>query len=177
MKLYGILGLFLISLFTMLAACSDDSREEAEQPGGFDETAGHTEELPIFYIVNSKEEGYNPYLITNCWDADEKECQLTPQKPHDYLLGTPTMSVKSKESVIFTLAANSTSFPEELRSIDKVDIELIQYFKGEETNVEVERNSFTPPDVPGRYFYSIVLKWTGEIKGEANYAFAIVVNA
>ena len=84
------------------------------------------------------------------------------------------MSVTPAEEIRFSQATDP-GMPNELVGLHDTQIELIQVYKGENSQVEHNGKSFNAPEEPGRYYYSAIVKYTGDIKGEASFAFALIV--
>ena len=80
------------------------------------------------------------------------------------------MAQESKVSFSFTVSGADRLY---LTNPEK--IELIQIGKDEESTFEVTNKQFTAPKEKGVYYYSAILTWDGDLKGEAIYAFSLSV--
>lgn len=175
--------LFLASLSLLLFGCSPNDIGEAKLPGDTEQTLSETLERPeIFVGINgAKEEGGVTYAIRDksCWEEEGKECNnLQPHDPEELVKGYPTMIVQQEDELVITKLNSSFNTPDAIWDID--ELEIIQHFKGEETTVQtVDENNgshtFKAPQEPGRYYFSAILRWNGEIKGEAIFAFSFLV--
>lgn len=167
--------LFLGLLIILLTACSPNDKAEikppAEPSGTLSQELGKPQDL---WVGVSKDDNITSVALGKyCWEEKEKTCNLEPGKPDELLRGHFSTTVKQGEKIDLRLTISDSTIPDELRTIDK--IELIQFYKDEETPVEIVNNHFIAPEEPGRYYYSATLRWEGEIKGEANYAFSFSV--
>lgn len=166
--------LLLTVLFMILTACSKEKEEPKPPDKEIEEVGGHTGELPDFRVFTTNESAM-VVLVNNCWEKVEETCHLEHQPPQEHLRGIKKLFVEPGQKVNLTLSTSNPSLPKELWSMDFVETDLVQFYEDEESNVETDIRSFLAPQEPGKYYYSIILKWTGDIKGEANYAFSLVV--
>lgn len=167
--------LFLGLLIILLTACSPNDTSEIntpiESPLTLSQELGKPQDL---WVGVSRDDNITSVALGKyCWEEEGKSCNIEPGKPDEILRGHFSMTVRQGDKIDLNLTVSNSTIPDELRSIDK--IELIQFYKDQETPVQVVDNHFIAPEEPGRYYYSATLKWEGEIKGEANYAFSFSV--
>ncbi|MDW0114943.1 hypothetical protein QT711_17320 [Sporosarcina saromensis] len=175
--------LLMVSLFLLLFGCSPNDEGEAKLPGDTEQTLSETLERPEIFvgIKDPEEEGGVTYAIRDksCWEEEGMECNnLQPHDPEELVKGYPTMIVHQEDEISISKLNSDFNTPDAIWDID--ELEIIQHFKGEETTVETVdenngRHTFKAPQEPGRYFFSAILRWNGEIKGEAIFAFSFFV--
>jgi hypothetical protein len=131
------------------------------------------ENPPIFRIV-SGDHGTPGTLDKYCWEEEEKTCALEATPPKERLKGIHPIRLDQEEKITFSLSTSElNSATEQLIQPDK--IELIQTKNDEESTFEVKNKEFTAPNEKGIYYYSAILTFDGDIKGEAIYAFSLSV--
>ena len=129
------------------------------------------EKPPELHVAHAIEDKVTPVVLGKyCWVEEGKTCNIEPEELLEELVSMP---VEQGDKIRLVLTTSTPSYPDELSSIDKID--LVQFYKGEETIVELVNKQFAAPQEPGKYFYSATLRWKGDIKGKANYAFAFRV--
>ncbi|MDN4606233.1 hypothetical protein [Sporosarcina highlanderae] len=168
---------FILFLFLLLTACSQTDKNHENPTGG--EPIQKTKQdfgKPVLHI--GVDAGVTMAIIDKyCWEVEGKTCSIVPDKPHDLLLGKFSLTVPKGQEISFRIGARSF---EELVLNDMESVTMTQFFKSEESEVEVPEDedgsrSFIAPNEPGRYFYSGLIRWDSEVKGEASFAFSIVV--
>ena len=109
-----------------------------------------------------------------CWEVEGKTCALEATPPEELLQGMTPISVDQGEKISFSLPHHIR-----LNSVTELlqphKIELIQTKKDETSTFEVTNKEFTAPNEKGVYYYSAILTFDGDIKGEAIYAFSLSV--
>ncbi|MDW0115304.1 hypothetical protein QT711_19320 [Sporosarcina saromensis] len=166
---------FLVMFLLLMSACSTEKTKEVPSPSEESlEESGYTG-MPPTPGVTVNNDVASIRRDRSCWEKPDKKCNIVHVEDFSSLLsGTRTMRVTPGEEILFSLPTNP-GVPNELRGLDNIEIDLIQFFKGEESYVEHDGKSFNAPQEPGKYYYSAVVKWIGDIKGEASYAFSILV--
>ncbi|MBD7985394.1 hypothetical protein H9649_12410 [Sporosarcina sp. Sa2YVA2] len=165
----------LSTLLLTLTACSDEKPTKVQLPVEESQDEGtYTGNLPTLGIHN-KNGAASVRRDRSCREKQNEECNITHVEDVSNLLsGTRTMQVTPGEEISFSMPTNP-GVPMELNGLKNIEIDLVQIHKGEQLVVEHNGESFNAPQEPGRYNYSAVVKWIGDIKGEASYAFAIIV--
>lgn len=166
---------FLAMLLLLMSACSDKKTEEVSPQGVvLQGETDYPKKIPHFGVTTSSKAA-NVILDRLCWEKPNKKCDIEHVKDFDGLfLGKTTMSVTPREEIFFSHSSPS-DVPKELWGLDNIQIDLVQNFKGEKSQVEHDGKSFNAPEEPGRYYYSAKITWINDIKGEASYAFAVIV--
>lgn len=160
---------------TFLVACSPNDTIKEKPPSdplpADSEDIGRPPDLGVYPVIEDKVTSV--VLGKYCWEKEDKACNIVPDEPEDLVEGHSSMFVKAEDKIRLVLSTSNSSLPIHLLDIDIVD--LVQFYKGEETIVEVINKQFSAPQEPGKYYYSATLTWEGDIKGVANYAFAFTV--
>lgn len=172
MRKTKIILLILIGIF--LVGCSKNVEEDLPKEP-IEETSIEIGNPPNVYIVFD-DHGTPVTLDKYCWDEEEndKTCSIEPTPPEELLRGQTHLSVAQGAELSFSLPAPyPSSSATELLQPDK--IELIQTKKDEKSTIEVTNKEFTAPNEKGVYYYSAILTFDGDIKGEAIYAFSLSV--
>lgn len=163
----------LIAIF--LVACSPNDTIKEKPPSDplptISQEIGRPPDLVVVPVFEDKVTSV--ILGKYCWEEVDKICNIVPGEPDELVKGHSSMSVKAGDKIRLVLNTSNPSLPKHLLDIDKIN--LVQFYKGEETIVEVVDKQFAAPQEPGKYYYSATLRWEGEIKGEANYAFSFAV--
>ena len=159
-----ILGIFLIG-------CSKNVEEDLPKKP-IEETSIEVGNPPEV-IIGSVELGTQATLDKYCWEEKRKTCALEATPSKEILQGRRRIRLNQGEKVIFSLAASKPPSLTELLQPNK--IELIQTKNDEEYTFEVKNKEFTAPNEKGIYYYSAILTFDGDIKGEAIYAFSLSV--
>ncbi|WP_339252333.1 hypothetical protein NSQ43_01135 [Sporosarcina sp. FSL W8-0480] len=167
----------LFFILFLLTACSQTDKSFENQPGGAPiQTTKQNFGKPDLQV--GIDSGVTMAIIDKyCWEDENKTCNIEPDKPHDLLLGAFSLTVPAGEEIRFRI--NAKSF-EELVLKDMDSVTMTQFFKSEESQIEVPvgedgNRSFIAPNEKGRYFYSGLIRWDSEVKGEASFAFSIIV--
>lgn len=174
MRNKGFLLLAFISL--LLVACSPNDKGEAKLPGDTEQTPSSDLGRPPDIRVGSKTDVTATVRDKYCWENTEKDCSLQPHNPEELVSGNSAMVVHPGDEISIGMVVSDSTTPRELWSID--ELEIIQHFKGEESKVDAintNDHSFQAPQEAGRYYFSAILRWNGDIKGEAIYAFSFFV--
>ena len=167
-----IISLILISIF--LVGCTKNVEEDLpkEPPMKISNEIGNP---PNIFIVFD-DHGTPVTLDKYCWNEEEndKTCSIEPTPPEELLRGETHLSVAQGAELSFSFPAPypSSSATEPLQP-DK--IELIQTKKDETSTFEVKNDEFKAPNEKGVYYYSTILTFYEDIKGEAIYAFSLSV--
>lgn len=171
MKRWGIILSVLLGL--TMAGCSDDKPVEEESHLPLESNL--TMLKPPLLSVDAGGAGTHVELGKYCWEEEDKTCNIEPNNPQELLIGLTSMTVEPGQQISFGFGFIETDppYPRQLLEIDK--IKLVQFYKSEESEVEVIGRNFTAPQEKGRYYYLAKLRWDGEISGEANYAFTYSV--
>ena len=127
-----------------------------------------------FYVLDENSTGYDAILDTFCWEEEEvdKTCSLEPTPPNELLKRETHISLTRESKVSFSFPASDS---DRIYLTNPEKIELIQIGKDGESTFEVIDKQFTAPKEKGVYYYSAILTWDGDLKGEAIYAFSLSV--
>ncbi|MFS0674671.1 hypothetical protein [Ornithinibacillus sp. 179-J 7C1 HS] len=196
-KVSLILALLLLSL--ILIGCSNEENEasesqapkneksESENEISENESIADSEEpsqdesdrplVPLLLSLSSESSDRGTAGIVDVWCFGESEdpCNLSPKPPNEILSGVPPLSTIPEEIVSLAWAFEGPTPDGRLFNPD--DMELKQIRLGEEEMVEVRNRQFTAPTEPGRYYYSLTVKWNNDLKGAAHYAFSVSVRS
>lgn len=179
MKLRKAGSLSVIFMSLLLVACSPNDKGEAKPPSNPGQTLSEELGRPEIRVgIEGKEEVTRAVRDKSCWEEEGKECNLQPHDPEELVKGNPTIIVHQEDKISINKINSDINTPDAIWNID--ELEIIQHFKGEETKVETidtenGYHTFKAPQEPGRYYFSAILRWNGEIKGEAIFAFSFVV--
>ncbi|MFS0674666.1 hypothetical protein [Ornithinibacillus sp. 179-J 7C1 HS] len=175
--------LFLLFIIVVtLVGCAENpaliglNEEVQESPDGNESEPAvgesHSVSGPPDVHVGIDEESTLVVLDVWCW-KEESLCNLEPNPPQEQLYGSPPLRVKPGEEFSFAIA--TTGIPESDHIYSPDEIELTQIRLSEENEVEVNNSNITAPMEKGRYYYSMKLKWDGDVVGQAYYVFGIIV--
>lgn len=121
--------------------------------------------------VGSGKAGLGVLYDKHCWETADKSCSLIPTPAEEFLRHERANQVIAGDELHlrFSIPLDDIDFP-------KPDsFELAIHKDGETTAVEVENNIAKVPMVEGRYYMSVKAIWSGDVKGEAIYAFLLSV--
>lgn len=128
---------------------------------------------PLELMVTSGDNTTGVRLDKYCWEKGEKKCNIEPDHPKELLEGLPPLKVKPGGIIDFDMNTMHPSIPFDARGLD--NIEIIQYRKNEKSAYEVTGKNktayMTAPMEEGLYYYSVIVRWDGDTKGEAVYGF------
>ena len=121
--------------------------------------------------VSVGENGIRAIYDKHCWETAEKECLLVPTPAQEILEHEPANQVNAGDELFFrfSIPLDDINFP----SPDA--FELVIHKDGETTPIAVGNAIAQAPLNEGRYFMSIKAIWSGDLKGEAIYAFLLSV--
>ena len=165
--------IFIVIFGLLLYGCSDD-KPVVEEPHSPQELNLTTLKPPMLHVsASAGKKSTFVELGKYCWEEGDKICAIERNDPQELLLGLSAMSIEQGQKISFGFSTSSATYPDQLIEIDK--IELVQFYKSEESDVEVIGRDFNAPEEKGRYYYLAKLRWDGEITGEANFAFSLSV--
>ncbi|MFD2043267.1 hypothetical protein ACFSTA_02590 [Ornithinibacillus salinisoli] len=171
MKKRGII-LSVLLAFILVGCFSEDTTKE-ESPSEPPKNSNDNLKPPDFQAHT--EGGASGILDKYCWEDDEKTCSLEPNPPDEVLLDhqLSPMKVQPGEEISFSISA--TKLPQNDDILKPTQIELIQQKSQEQTEVNVNDLKMTAPFEKGRYYYTAFVRWDNSLRGEATYAFEILV--
>ncbi|MGG0669903.1 hypothetical protein ABE073_15415 [Lederbergia citrisecunda] len=119
--------------------------------------------------VHSGDNSIRAIYDKHCWETAEKTCSLVPTPAQEILEHEPANQVKVGDELHFrfSIPMDDIDFP----SPDA--FKLVIHKDGETTAVEVDDDIAQAPLAEGRYFMSVKAIWSGDVKGEAIYAFLL----
>ncbi|MFS0674670.1 hypothetical protein [Ornithinibacillus sp. 179-J 7C1 HS] len=182
-KVWLISALLMMSI--ILIGCSSESDEASEndisenesptdQPEQTEATSFKVITPPDLYLVYDGRIDAAGKVDQWCWEKSGEPCNITPNPPNEVLQGFKALSIKQGEPFKLSWTSNDSSPDGRIFSFDSIEVEQIRM--GEEKMIEVKNNQIIAPTESGRYFYSVTLKWTDSLKGEAHYAFSLAVH-
>lgn len=162
--------LFIILIGIFLVGCSKNDVIEEEPLVDSSQEIGQ----PFDISVHDGDQTNNLKLDSFCWaeEEEDKTCSIEPRPPHELLQGATHLSVEKGANISLSLR---TSDPSWLYLLSPEKIDLVQIHKGEKSTFEVTSKQFFAPKEKGVYYYSAILTWDGDQKGEAIYAFSLSV--
>lgn len=170
MKFHGLIAAILIGL--LLGGCSEE-KPVVEEPQLSEENRQALGKPPEFSVSISGNE-FPAVWDKYCWEDDEKTCSLQPHPPEEVIKvynSTSNPKAKLGEEISFHL----NTPPESPLFKQPYSIEIIQFYENEEINVEIIDKKMLAPIEKGKSYYSAILRWDGDLKGEAIYAFSLMV--
>ncbi|MFS0690239.1 hypothetical protein AB1K89_13480 [Sporosarcina sp. 179-K 8C2 HS] len=161
----------------LLVGCVDDEKDEEEIAAPLPQTTEleNAEETVITLKpkinVTYDRDSIQAFYDKHCWETAEKKCSLEPTPAQEILEHVRANQVKPGEEINFRLFA-----ADEWAKFPQPDAyEVLIHKDGEITVAEVENKVLIVPTAEGRYFMSVKAIWSGDVKGEAVYAFLLSV--
>ncbi|MDW0118226.1 hypothetical protein QTL97_14935 [Sporosarcina thermotolerans] len=165
----------LVALF--LSGCVDDEKDEEEVAAPLPQTTEvvNEEETAITLkpdlLVSQNKVGFWMYYDNHCWETADKKCSLELTPAQEMLEHARANQVKPGGEINFYLLVSP-----ELKDFPQPDAyEVLIHKNGETTAVEVNGDKAKVPTAEGRYFMTVKAIWSGDVKGEAIYAFLLSV--
>lgn len=179
--------LFLLIALLTLTACSPKPQTDVKpvQETAEQSMSGSPEKKELgrpgeFYAFSNNQAEYPSDMVLGhyCWSENGTPCTAESDDPRDLMFEKQSGRMSPGEQIQFTMAINPawTWLSEnDLDTIQGARIDITQIFEGVETRYENVGSSMDSPEEPGLYFYLATVTWDLEVKGEANYAFAFLV--
>lgn len=160
----------------------DDEKEKEEVvqlPGEptepIEASKGITIRPEISIVINENETNL-PATVRSirdkfCWESEEKQCSLEPTPSKALLEHEQSTRVRPEEDLTFRFSRPMEDFDFPKPDSFKVYVDE----DGEMKEAEVVDNQIKAPLNEGRYYMSVKAIWSSEVKGEAIYAFSLLV--
>ena len=173
---------YVLLIGALLVGCVDDEKDEEEVvqlPRESTEPIAASKGItirPEISIVINENETSLPATVRSirdkfCWESEEKQCSLEPTPSRELLEHEQSTRVRPEEDLTFRF-----SRPKEDFDFPKPDSFKIYVDEDEEMKeAEVVDNQIKAPLNEGRYYMSVKAIWSSEVKGEAIYAFSLLV--
>jgi hypothetical protein len=170
--------LYVLLIGLLLVGCVDDEKDEVvdppPQPTEVENEAETAITLKPDIQVNygKSKSALWRFYDRHCWETADKKCSLKPTPAQEILKHARANQVKLGDEINFrhSVSPELKDFPQP----DAYEV-LIHNKDGSTTAVEVDNNKAKVPMVEGRYYMSVKVIWSGEVKGEAIYAFLLSV--
>ncbi|WP_252501706.1 hypothetical protein [Sporosarcina sp. Marseille-Q4943] len=167
----------MLLISTLLVGCVDDEKDEEEVAAPLSQTTKvENEEETVITLkpniqVTYDRDGIQAFYDKHCWETAEKKCSLEPTPAQEILEHARANQVKPGAEINFRLSA-----ADEWADFPQPDAyEVLIHRDGETTAADLENKVLKVPMAEGRYFMSVKAIWSGDVKGEAVYAFLLSV--
>lgn len=128
-------------------------------------------EKPRELMTGNSKVGILTVLVDYCWNEDVSICETKIENPAKNLEGNKTQLMEKGELVSFHFDANPA-----LKAPLPTSTKLYQFKDDKVTEIPINSdNKFNLPTESGRYNYGYLATFEGDIKGEAYYGFAVIV--